>query len=392
MLSHLSRRFDQLEPARRSRGRLAGTLVLALAIAVLSSSAAAAKPLFGFNENFVVDGHDVSMTRPFRPTTGRLQINWADVEAIPGSYDWTYSDRQYKASVDQGARPVALVMGAPCWAATAASCQPIGQLYAIAPEHYRAWERFVQAALRRYPTLAAVEVWNEPNLHVMHLPRADVSGYVETLKHAYAASKAVRPDLPVLGGSLSPITTPRRTRRQGGFRRASAGQNSYAAFFARMLSLGAARYMDGVAFHPYPNFAPYVARRARRRSGTRAGFAGAIRRDIKKQITTVRRLLRKYRTRRMGIWATETGLCTSGPRERRASREEQAVGIRQIYRTLERLRVEAVLLHRVWDITTPAGPGGSIEAGCGVLDVDGARKPAWYALRRLRSATAARRR
>ena len=374
----------------RSRARWLRGLPLLTALAMCLAGPASAKPLFGFNEDWYAPGHDIEDASAFRPTTQRLHLNWAYIETSPGTWTWTEPDRQYRSMTSQGVRPIALVMGAPCWAARAGrGCSPAGRLLAVARDHYGDWGRFVGEVARRYPELAALEVWNEPNLPTMHHPAPDVPAYVETLEHAYRASKAAQPRLPVLGGSLAPVTRARRARRDGGFARAQRAIRPYAPFLERMYRLGAGRHMDGVAFHPYPNFAPYLVERRLRR-GVRAGFAPGIRADLRKQISTIRRIGRRHGVRKP-IWATETGVCTTGPRERRASSREQAVATEEIYRTLGRLRVSAILMHRLWDVRIPDTPVNNIENGCGLRDIRGRAKPAWNALLRLRLGGASRR-
>lgn len=339
-------------------------------------------PLFGFNEDWFAAGHAIKASNPFRPTVQRLHLSWPVVEAARGTYDWTAIDPVYRDMVAQGAPPIALVMGTPCWAVADRACGRLSVLYPIPPAHYTEWERFVRAVVRRYPRLAAVEVWNEPNLATFHYPRPHVAGYVEMLRRAHRATKSVRPRLPVLGGSLASTTTWRRARREGGFPRRPPSKYPYASFLRQMYRLGAASYMDALAFHPYPNFTPYLRQR-RLTTGVRRGFRFGIRRDLRKQIATVRRIQRAYRAS-APIWATETGICTTGPRERRVSAREQAVALALIYRTLRSMRARAILTHRLWDIRIPGRPANDLEHGCGLTDIQGQRKPAWNAMMRLR--------
>ena len=356
--------------------------LVAVTLFLSAPTATGAEPLFGFNENWLVSGHAVEASNPFRPTVQRLHLNWALIENQQGTYEWTAFDRMYRNMVAQGAPPIALVLGTPCWAAGNPACLLQNVAYPVPPAHYASWERFIRAVVRRYPRLVALEVWNEPNLAAYHYPRPDVTSYVGTLRHAHRASKAVRPDLPVLGGSLSPTTTWRRVRRDGGFPRRPPARLPYAPFLRQMYRLGAAEFMDGLAFHVYPNFVRYL-RRKRLTFGVRRGFRHGVRRDIRRQIRTLRRIQRAHRAR-SPIWITEAGLCTAGSRERRTSLPEQAVGLRQLYVTLQRLKVRAILTHRLWDVRAPGSNPNDIEAGCGLTDVRGRRKPAWAALRRVR--------
>ena len=372
-------------PARRLLRRrvIAPGLVAWLSLFfALVAPATAAQPLFGFNEDWLATGHEIEAAGPFRPTVHRLHLNWSLIEQTRGVYIWESFDEMYRRMVAQGAPPIAMVFAPPCWAAVSSAC-PATRVHAVDPRHYAAWERFVTAVVRRYPRLAALEVWNEPNYGTYYSPRPDAGSYVETLRHAYRASKAARPELPVLGGSLAPITTRRGARREGGFPRNPPDKVPYAVFLDQMYARGAGRYMDGLAFHPYPNFAPYLRVTRLAAGRVRRGFASGIVRDIAKQLSTVRRIARRHGTREP-VWATETGVCTTGPRERRASRREQAVALRRTYLTLERLGARAIITHRLWDVRLPGTPANNIENGCGLMDMRGRQKPAWRTLYRLR--------
>lgn len=358
-------------------GVLAGLLAVAAPVR--------AAPLFGFNEDWLAAGHELAASKPFNPTVQRLHLNWSLIEHTRGVYDWTVSDDMYRDMLRQGAPPIALVMASPCWAAAGSPCPENGlapAVYPVSPEHYDDWQRFVGKVVRRYRRLAALEVWNEPNLARFYWPVPKVADYVETLKHAYLASKSERPALPVLGGSLASITTRGRVRRDGGFPRVPPSRYPYVYFMREMYGLGAAHYMDALAFHPYPNFAPYLKEK-RLGAGVRRGFRTGIRRDLKKQIAMVRRVQRNHEAR-APIWVTETGACTTGPRERKVSGSEQAAALREIYLILSRLKVRSIITHRLWDIRVPGTSVNNLENGCGLTDVSGRRKPAWNTLVKLR--------
>ena len=379
-----------LGPARGGGLRKAAcALVGSACLVCLMAGPAPGRPLFGFNENWTPSGHDIRSSDPFRPTVGRLHLSWAAIEPVPGSYAWHETDVIYRAMVAQGAPPIALVMMPPCWAAAGPPPCAASEIRPVHPAHLEDWTRFVRAAVSRYPGLRALEVWNEPNFSAFYHPLPDVAGYVEILRRAHRAAKEVRPDLPVLGGSLAPMTTRSRAAGDGGFPRSAPGKLPYAPFLDRLYRLGAGRHMDGLAFHPYPNFAPYVGTRALRAAGVRRGLARGVRLDIEKQIRTVRRVGRRHGVR-LPVWATETGVCTTGSSERRTTPAEQAVALEHTYLALERLRVRAIVAHRLWDVRVPGTPADNIENGCGLLETTGRRKPAWKVLRRLRDARVSR--
>lgn len=356
-------------------------LLLLLFLLVPASSSQARQPLFGFNEDWISPGHEVEKTAPLRPTSARFVLGWAGIEREPGSLEWGENDRVYARMRAMKIRPIAMVIGAPCWASANLVCdlsgsQPVGR------HSYPAWENFIRELVTRYPDLAALEIWNEPNLSAYFLPRPRVKPYVEALRHAYRASKQVRPALPVLGGSLAPVASRAQIKSVGGFARPVKEKYPYHLYLAKMYRLGAARYMDGLAYHPYVNLSSHV-KYSRKKGVVRKGLGLAVRRELNKQFLTIRRLQNRFRAR-SPIWVTETGICTSGGPERRVNEREQAIVLKAIYRNLEARRVRSLLFHRFFDVRTPGRPN-SAEQGCGLLSVSGRVKRAHRALSAVRN-------
>jgi hypothetical protein len=96
-----------------------------------------------------------------------------------------------------------------------------------------AYVRYTGAVLGRYGTqIRNVEIWNEYNGSFAKGPATtDRPGtYTKMLKAAYAAIKAARPDVTVVGGSTAGVPLP---------------------YFDQMFTDGALDYMDAVSIHPY---------------------------------------------------------------------------------------------------------------------------------------------
>ncbi|GHE01973.1 hypothetical protein U879_16895 [Defluviimonas sp. 20V17] len=105
------------------------------------------------------------------------------------------------------------------------------------PDAIRAFAADAAATVQHFPRADAVEVGNEMNAQnfVSGPVRAEglaqrPARYLAILKATYAAVKSARPDLRVLGGALHSIPV---------------------GYVRRLFALGAARYMDALAFHPY---------------------------------------------------------------------------------------------------------------------------------------------
>ncbi len=135
-------------------------------------------------------------------------IRWRDVESAgKGQYDWQAADALLQASQAAGVRVLARVDFPPAWArADGATNGP--------PDHYQDYADFLAALVRRYKSgspyghLAAIEVWNEPNLARewgnQPISRQQAADYVRLLALAYAAVKAADPSVLVVTAGLSP--------------------------------------------------------------------------------------------------------------------------------------------------------------------------------------------
>src|SRR5207237_10560687 len=83
-------------------------------------------------------------------------------------------------------------------------------------------------------------VWNGPNFLPAFDPKVDPHRYVELLREAYDAIKAVDRSMPVVAGGLF------AGDQSGDFGMADG------EFVARMYAAGAAGHLDALALHPYP--------------------------------------------------------------------------------------------------------------------------------------------
>lgn len=174
----------------------------------------------------------------------RMEIRWSDLEPsaegqrsprLLGEIDYLM-----RAAAARRIKVLAMVDGTPCWASSAPApieqgCTPRedGPANAWPPRDPQAYARFVAYLASRYrATLAAIEIWNEPdqaNQDYWAGPEK-APRYAALLRAAYPAIKAVAPSLPVLGGSF-------------------VGVNG--AFLRDLYAAGIKGYYDGLAVHFY---------------------------------------------------------------------------------------------------------------------------------------------
>ena len=275
----------------------------------------------------------------------RFPFTWATVQPdSPETWDWTVYDRIFAAARARGLEVILEPSAAPCWAHPETECPP-----GLAPEppnvlHERQWQEFIRRALVRYDNIAAVEVWNEPNVSSFWLGGPDPARYTAVLQATYTAVKSVRPDLPVLFGGVAAFT-PNAPLERG-----------YIDFLRKAYAAGAGGYFDALALHPYP--VPY------NRPDYRERVLGVIAR--------AREVARQAQHITIPIWITEEGLTTAGPGA--VSEKAQASRFGALYKLLARVpRLPVVVLHRYFD-----QPGaGNPENGFGVVRPDLSEKPAY---------------
>jgi hypothetical protein len=176
-------------------------------------------------------------------TSVRIDLSWSTLElAGKGKYDSAYVakvDRFMTDAAARGIKVVATFWTTPCWASSAPatvkqSCAGAWwdrgvQLYAptVAADYAdaAAW-----VAQRWAGQLAALEVWNEPNLADFFTSSSPAADYAPMLKAAYPKVKAAAPGVAVIGPSMA--------FADGDFLEALYAQGIKGSF-------------DGISFHPY---------------------------------------------------------------------------------------------------------------------------------------------
>ena len=239
---------------RRRALRLTTATAVLLATALLgaTTSLAATTPLRGLQLHSLWSSsgpgtikRELDISRDLGANVVRLDVGWSSLEtAGKGRMSDGYVQRldQFVNGADaRGIKVIVTLWGTPCWASSAPeaikqSCsgswwdRGVTQYPPTDAGDYGDISRWVTA---RYGTkLAALEVWNEPNLDDDRFWKSDdeAGDYVKLLRAAYPAAKAGNADVPVLGGSLAAADKP---------------------FLDRMYAAGAKGYYDGISIHPY---------------------------------------------------------------------------------------------------------------------------------------------
>lgn len=163
---------------------------------------------------------------------------WGYYEPTQGRYQWGHPDVVVAHAVAQGIQIIARIDFVPPWA------RPPETTYRyLDREHFSDYAAFTAAFAERYgDRIGHIIVWNEPNLSFEWGYRPpDPEAYTELLCTAYAAIKAVRPQMQVLAAGLAPTLEPEGS---------DLGLNDL-VFLQRMYEHGAAACLDGLALHAY---------------------------------------------------------------------------------------------------------------------------------------------
>lgn len=319
-------------PRRRARRLLALACLLVVALPASACGAPRKEPLlFGFNDNAATMSLaepelDAAMNAAAGANVTRWSVDWHWIEVRRGTYNFLRYDQMYRATLARGIRPILILQFAPYWAwEPKVRCNQFRQpcYYPPGRAHDADWRRFVAAVATRYPEAAAIEVWNEPNLHEFWHSGPDARRYTELLVQAYRVVKRVAPRVPVVSGGLSNIE------------RTDGGSTAMAEFLRDIYRNDGGRSFDVLGIHAYPLGTDFSA----------AGYMG-------RAIRVAKQLRARYdRNPGKPIWITETGLSRgrqilSAPIDERG----QARGLVRLLRVLSATPgIRAVILHTLID-------------------------------------------
>lgn len=353
-------------------------LLCALALAALlipfgSSSAAAQEPRGFWGLMPIQDPESSEFGRMARGNveTLRLLVVWPDVETAPGVYDWRRLDYFFASSAANGIEVLPFVYGTPAWAGVDCqgldpeACERVPPLSGAASS---AWADFLKAVVARYGPqgsfwsetedqfdvpyvpLRRVQIWNEPSSQFYWRPKPNPKQYAKLVRASHDAIAAVDPSVEVVLAGLFP--KPVNSKKTG-----------YSVFLPKLFGTKKfKKYFDIAAFHPY---------------------AGSIK-QLRKQIKTMRRLMREGGVRNKPLWITEIGWGSAPPQANRPlikGIDGQRALLEQSFDLLESKRSSWKLAGLVWYAWRDPGMDFELCLFCssaGLFDVNGDPKPAWF--------------
>jgi hypothetical protein len=376
-----------------------------------SASAQAPKDFFGVAPQAGLTLDDFRLMREDGVGSTRQLFFWPLIESTPGTYDWGPTDTLVREASKEGIEIFPVLYGTPPWAQTeklqrkcGVTCGP------VTDEAREGFARFAAAAVARYgpggkffetvpdpppgspppppppppppcplpPLLChpsngleplekatpcmcpnpipvtAWQIWNEQNSFKYWGPKEDLGSFAALMKATAPRMRAVDPaaDL-VLGGMWGPpgikIITP---------------VQRYLKKLYRIDGIEAT--FDSIALHPYaPKFSSTTS-----------------------QLKNVRKLLKRVGDREAGLWVTELGWASSGPKREGLvkSKKDQARLLRTAYSLLLKKRDKWNIRGVFWYSWRDSRAAKEICAWCpktGLRTEGGAPKPAAAAFREL---------
>ncbi|HEX8065101.1 MAG TPA: cellulase family glycosylhydrolase [Thermoleophilaceae bacterium] len=362
-------------PSIRLLARLARVvLCAAVAIAALAwpaTAGAASSQLHGAmthsmwnGSNKAVYDREFDMLQDAGANAVRIDLSWSSLETDrKGQYSQWFIDKTDSVIQDARARGlnvIANLWSTPCWASTAPtdlrqSC--VGAWWdrgvdRYSPSNPADYADAVAFVARRWGSqLAALEIWNEPNLPDQGFLRSPdpAADYAAMLKAAYPAAKAASPGLTVLGGALA----------------FSDGE-----FLERLYDEGIKDHFDGISIHPYNEWRdPEDSWKPEWRKYT---FLTGV--------PWIHDIMARHGDGDKGLWLTEFGFSTCGSGDRWCvSAEKQATYVDHSFAIARKWGyVKAAILYNLRNKGTDPTDR---ESQFGILDRDFSPKPAWAAFK-----------
>jgi hypothetical protein len=306
---------------------------------------------------------ELNLAKRHGATVVRVDMGWASLEHRgKGRISRPYA-RRLDAILNYARRRRVKVIGTlletPCWASSAPSrvrqrCRGEWWRRGVTdypPRRAKDFADIARYVARRWGNrMAALEIWNEPNIPDFMNSPDPVKSYARLVRASYRPIKRAAPRLPVLAGA---------TLRADG------------EFLDDLYARGRIRgYYDAISYHPY-SAAP--AQETSDQGAERSFVAGT---------RWFRRIMDAHGDEDAELWATEVG-ASSCPKQLNdvcVSRAEQADRIDQYLRTARQFPYLRAIV--VYNLRDKGDPRFDVENGFGLVNSRLRAKPSLHAFRR----------
>lgn len=131
----------------------------------------------------------------------RLDLHWDRLETAEDQYQLASLDQLVKDLEARQLKSVFYLVGSARFITTAPFYSPFQDQYP--PRDPEVFARRMAMLSQRYPSVAAWQVWNEPNLIGFWRPKADPEGYAKLLQASTIALRMVDPEKPVVSAGMA---------------------------------------------------------------------------------------------------------------------------------------------------------------------------------------------
>lgn len=299
------------------------------------------------------DTQQLQMLRALGLQWVRVDLHWDRLEPEPQQYQYPALDAVVDLLRTQQMKSVFYLVGSAPFATSAPFFSPYKDQYP--PEHDQQFARRMALLAKRYPSVNAWQIWNEPNLPAFWRPWGNAQAYGELLQDSVRAIRQVSPDKTVVMAGMAYYSQMPMHKR---------------LMLEQLGALGAFGLGTVVTYHPY--------------SQSPEGD------DPVAQDFIVRGNLLNQRLRAAGVanvWATEWGWSSyAGPREEQPiiGRDGQADYVLRRLALMSAMDYDRIFLFALSDLDDRASVR---DRSYGLLDLNGQPKPVYTALARFLEAT-----
>ncbi|MHB0856058.1 MAG: cellulase family glycosylhydrolase [Anaerolineae bacterium] len=306
----------------------------------------------------------------------KQQVEWFRFNPGPGQYDWGALDRLVDSASTNGINVMLSVVKAPRWA------RPAGDTDEGPPSDPNTYGTFMRELAARYKgRVQAYEIWNEQNLYYEWGGlgnKLSAARYIELLKVAYNAVKAVDPNAVVISGALTPT----------GVNDGNVAIDDR-TYLEQMYQAGLARYCDAVGAHPSGYNNPPDAEWTSWSDPNAPQFKGHPSFFFRGTMESYRNIMVKYGDGAKRVWATEFGWASVenlgvGPAAGYAyaadnSEAEQAAYLVRAYQMGKAWGWAGPMF--LWNLNfAPVSGAADEKAAFGIVRADWSQRPSYAAL------------
>lgn len=278
----------------------------------------------------------------------RVDLHWDRHEPSEGRYRLGELDEVVDSLKQEQLKSVFYLVGSAPHATSAPSGSPTPDQYP--PKQAQVFAERMAMLARRYPSIDAWQVWNEPNLPSFWRPHEDAEAYGRLLQQSTQALRQVDPNKPVVMGGMAYYS---QMPVKGGLMLESLGK------------LGVQQLGTIIAYHPYSQ-TPETDEPGKR--------------DFILRSQQLNQMLRGVQV--PAIWATEWGWSSyAGPIELQEliGEQGQADYVLRRLALMSALDYDKLFLFALSDLDSRAS---ARDQHYGLLDLQGKPKPVYLALQR----------